>query len=186
MNFREVRLIRLLLWILFYLVVLFLLIFLLVIPLVKRYKEVHTTLLSQKVTYRSVKKEYDQVTKELERMRRDHKKVIEAFETPWDEKRFVQLAKHYFTDLTVTPVESNASDPHFKIYEVDARAQMSSPQNFYRFIDALSTLPFVIQADFPIAFRSVGGDTIDGIFRIRVYEEKRVKNDSNASKPSDS
>lgn len=182
MNFKEIRLIRVLLWILFYLITLFLFIFLLVIPAVKRYKEIHGELLSQKATYRTVKQEYDRVSEKLEKLRHDHKKVIEAFESRWDEKRFEALAKRYFSTVSVIPVDTNDSDPHFKIYEVDARVQMSSPQNFYRFIDALPTLPNVIQADFPIAFRSVGGDTIDGIFRIKVYEEKRASADNNASK----
>ena len=183
MNFKEIRLIRVLLWILFYLITLFLFIFLLVIPAVKRYKEIHGALLSQKATYRTVKQEYDRVSKRLEKLRHDHKKVIEAFESRWDRTRFEALAKRYFSSVSLKPVDTNDSDPHFKIYEVDARVQMSSPQNFYRFIDALPTLPFAIQADFPIAFRSVGGDTIDGIFRIKVYEEKRASVDSNASKP---
>ena len=186
MNLKEIRLIRLLLWILVYLIFLFSLVFLLVIPTVKRYKTIHLSLQQQKNAYKIVKQEYDELSGHLRKLRRDHRKIIDAFEAPWNKSSFVKLAKNYFTTVTVRPVESNHSNPNFQIYEVDARVQMSSPQNFYRFIDALPTLPNVIQADFPIAFRSVGGDTIDGIFRIKVYEEKRAKKESNASKPSDS
>ncbi|WP_456450140.1 hypothetical protein [Hydrogenimonas sp.] len=181
MSFKEIRLIRLLIWILFYLLLLFLLIFIVVIPAVKAYKSVNKEYAEQKARYLAAKTEHDTIFDRLKGLQAKNRKAVQAFGNRWDEKRFVATAKKYFLSVEMVPVDVNESDKHFRVYEINAKAKMESPQNFYKFLDALPTIPHVIQADFPIAFRSHGRDQIEGIFRIRVYEEKR---DKKASKPS--
>ncbi|WP_353661850.1 hypothetical protein [Hydrogenimonas sp. SS33] len=183
MSFKEIRLIRMLMWVLFYLVVLFILIFAVVVPAVKAYKQTNAEHAEIKARYMAAKNEHDTILDRLKVLQSKNRKVVEAFENRWDEKAFLAAAKRYFLKVDLKPVDINSSDPHFKVYELNAMAKMDSPQNFYRFLDALPSIPFVIQADFPIAFRAHGGEEIEGVFRIRVYEEKRGS-ESNASKPS--
>jgi len=154
-----------------------------VVPLVKSYKGSNLEHAKIKTEYNHAKNEHDTILDRLKTLKAKNRKVIEAFENRWDEKRFLAAAKRYFLKVDLKPVDVNGSDPHFKVYELNAMAKMDSPQNFYRFLDALPSIPFVIQADFPIAFRARGGEEIEGVFRIRVYEEKRGS-ESNASKPS--
>ncbi|WP_300363199.1 hypothetical protein [Hydrogenimonas sp.] len=183
MSLKEIRLIRLLGWILFYLLILFVLIFVLVIPTVKSYKSVNKKYVEEKANYLAAKDEHDTIFDRLKTLQSDKRKIIEAFENPWNEKAFLAKAKRYFKKVELTPVESNATDRYFKIYEFSVMTKMKSPENFYNFIDAFPSVPFVIQADFPIAFRAHGGDEIEGIFHIRVYEEKRAGEESNLSRP---
>ena len=185
MSFKEIRLIRLLIWVLVYLVTLFVLIFALVVPVVKRYKNVNHRYATQKAAYLQAKNEHDTIFDRFRALKSKNRKIIQAFENRWDEKTFLAKAKSYFESVGLKPVDVNESDPHYKVYEINARARMDSPQNFYRFLEALPSIPYVIQADFPIAFRALKqGDQIEGIFRIRVYEEKVFKKESNLSKPS--
>ncbi|BDY12704.1 hypothetical protein [Hydrogenimonas cancrithermarum] len=181
MSLKEIRLIRMLMWILLYLVTLFLLIFLLVIPAVKSYKRVNKSYIETKAYYMNAQNGYETINDRLKVLKSKHRKVIEAFENSWNEGKFIAKAKEYFLHIELKPVDINISDTLFKIYEINAMTKMESPQNFYRFLDALPEIPFVIQADFPIAFKAHGGDQIEGVFRIRVYEEKK---ESNASSPS--
>jgi hypothetical protein len=183
MSLKEIRLIRLLGWILFYLLILFFLIFALVIPEVKSYKSVNKQYVEEKVTYLAAKDEHDTIFDRLKKLQSDKRKIIEAFENPWDEKAFLAKARRYFKKVELTPVETNTTDSHFKIYEFTVVTKMKSPENFYNFIDAFPSVPFVIRADFPIAFRAHGGDEIEGIFRIRVYQEKEGSRESNRSRP---
>ena len=183
MNFKEIRLIRLLLWVLFYLVLLFALIFLLVVPLVKGYKSSHMAYIKTKSEYMKIRQKHDDTLHRLKTLQSKYRKVVAAFENRWDEKDFERRCKMYFLEVALTPVETNGSDPRFKIYQLHALTTMQSPQNFYRFIDALPSMPYVVQADFPIAFKAHGGDKIEGIFKIRIYEE-RPPSESNLSKPS--
>ncbi|WP_300368368.1 hypothetical protein [Hydrogenimonas sp.] len=184
MSFKEIRLIRLLMWILFYLLILFVLIFALVIPAVKSYKAVNKQYAEEKAHYLAAKDEHDTIFDRLKSLQSKNRKIVEAFENRWNEKEFIAKAKNYFLKVDMKPVDVNETDSYFKVYEINAMAKMDSPQNFYKFLDALPSIPFVIQADFPIAFRAHGGDEIEGIFRIRVYEEKLSSAESNRSKPS--
>lgn len=184
MSLKEIRLIRLLGWILFYLLVLFLLIFLLVIPAVKSYKGVNRKFAEEKASYLAARNEHDTIFDRLKTLQSEKRKIIEAFENPWNEKAFLSKAKRYFKKVDLTPVESNATDKYFRTYEFSVMTKMKSPENFYNFIDAFPSIPFVIQADFPIAFRAHGGEEIEGIFHIRVYEEKTEREESNLSRPS--
>jgi hypothetical protein len=185
MSLKEIRLIRLLIWILFYLVVLFVLIFAVVIPVVRKYKEVNREYAEQKARYLAAKNDHDTIFDRLKTLQSKERKAIVAFANRWDEKRFVETAKKYFNAVEMVPVDVNESDAHYKIYEINAKAKMESPQNFYKFLEALPGIPYVIQADFPIAFRSNGRDEIEGIFRIRVYEERKPSAESNASRQPD-
>ncbi len=171
---KEVRLIRMLIWILLYLVILFFLIFIVVIPAVKEYREVNKSFIKSKAEYMAAQQEHDDILDRLKLLQTKHRKVIAAFENRWDKRFFVQSSKKFFQKVELKELDVNLSDPHFKIYELNAMTKMESPQNFYRFLDALPALPFVIQADFPIAFRAHGKE-IDGVFRIKVFEEKRAK-----------
>lgn len=179
MSLKEVRLIRMLIWILLYLVVLFVLIFALVIPSVKEYKRINGAYIQGKAEYMAAQQEYDEIYERLKHLQSRHRKVTEAFENRWDEKLFMESARKFFKKADLKPVDINLSDPYFKIYELNAMTKMESPQNFYRFLDALPSLPYVIEADFPIAFRAAKGE-IEGVFRIKVYEEKRAE-DQNGS-----
>ncbi len=174
MNLKEVRLVRMLIWILLYLVVVFLLIFAVVIPSVKEYKRVNGEYARSKAEFMAAEQEHDEISDRLKVLQGKHRKITEAFENRWDEKLFIESAGRFFQKVDLKPVDLNLSDPHFKIYELNAMTKMESPQNFYRFLDALSSLPYVIQADFPIAFRAEKSE-IEGVFRIRVFEERGEK-----------
>ena len=188
MNFKEIRLIRLLMGILLYLIVLFVLIFVVAIPVVKSYKAVRGDYVAQKRLFQEIQTEHDTVYDRFKSVRAKHRKVIESFENRWDEARFIKAAEGYFDRFEMKLLDANASgDGRFRVYEVSARTGMKTPQNFYRFLDALPNMPYVIAADFPIAFRSTDGETIEGVFHLRVYEESRENNassslESNASK----
>ncbi|WP_456323722.1 hypothetical protein [Hydrogenimonas sp.] len=183
MNFKEIRLIRMLIWVLLYLLLVFSFIFILVIPVVKAYKGVNSDYVDVKARHMAVKNEHDTVFERLKSLQAKYRKVIAAFENRWDEKRFMEQARKYFLQVRLMPVESNVSDPNYKIYEINALTKMESPQNFYRFLESFPSIPFVLQADFPIAFKAHGSDEIEGIFRIRVYEEKKGV-ESNRSRES--
>jgi len=81
----------------------------------------------------------------------------------------------FFVKSKLKLIENNISDPYYTIYEFDATTQMASPENFYRFMEALPSMPFVIQADFPISFYSKD-NLISGVFQIRVFHEKIDEN----------
>ena len=183
MIFKEIRLIRLLIWVLLYLVVIFLLIFALVVPLVKSYRHTKTIYIQEKRSFRQLTENHDKVFENLKNLQAKNRKVIEAFENRWDRNAFEKMAGRYFDTFSLTAGEGNVSIPHFVIYKFRARTTMKTPQNFYRFIDELGAMPYVVLIDFPIAFESRRGDVVEGVFRIGVHEESKGE-DANRSAQS--
>ncbi|SFP30511.1 hypothetical protein [Hydrogenimonas thermophila] len=172
MNFKEIRLIRMLVLILIYLIILFILIFGIVIPSIKQYKSKSKVYHTVQNEYEMIKNEHESFYDKLKSLQHKNRKIIETFEKDWDKNVFLEKANRFFIRTELKLVDNNLSDTKFKIYELDATTQMSSPENFYRFMEALPLMPFAIQADFPISFYS-NGDFISGVFRIKVFQEKR-------------
>ena len=183
MNFKEIRLIRLLVLILLYIILLFILVFGMVIPVIKQYKSESKTYYTLQNKYEMIKKEHEDVYEKLKSLQHKNRKIIETFQKEWDEKVFLKKAKIYFIKSELKLVDSNLSEPHFTIYKFSATTQMRSPENFYRFMEALPLMPFVIQADFPISFNS-NGNLISGVFQIKVFHESI--NENNVSKSTES
>ena len=183
MIFKEIRLIRLLMWILVYLVVVFVLIFAAVVPLVKSYRHTKTLYIRQKSEFGRLSEDHKSVLSRLKNLQEKNRKLIQAFDNRWDRKAFEKMAGRYFKTFSLTAAEGNLSIPHFVIYKFRAQTTMKTPQNFYRFIDELGTMPYVVLIDFPIAFESHGGDIIEGVFRIGVHEESKGE-DANRSAQS--
>jgi len=181
-SFKEIRLIRLLVLILLYMIILFILIFGIVIPVIKQYKSKSKTYNTVQNQYEIIKNEHESIYDKLKFLQHKNRKIIETFEKDWDEKLFLEKAKTFFVKSKLKLVENNISDSYYKIYEFDATTQMASPENFYRFMESLPLMPFVIQADFPISFYSQG-NLISGVFQIKVFSEK--KSDENLSSSSE-
>jgi len=171
-NFKEIRLIRILVLILLYMIFLFILIFGLVIPVIKSYKnESRNFYLTQNI-YEEIKSKHETIYDKLKLLQYKHKKVLEIFEKEWDEKAFLDIANRFFLKTKLKLIDQNSSEKYFKVYELDATTQMTSPENFYRFMESLSIMPFAIEADFPLIFSS-DGDLISGVFRIKIFYEKK-------------
>jgi len=178
-SFKEIRLIRLLVLILLYMIILFILVFGIVIPVIKQYKLKSKTYHTVQNEYEVVKNEYEAIYDKFKFLQHKNIKIIETFEKDWDEKLFLKKAKMFFVKSKLKLIENNISSQYYTIYEFDATTQMASPENFYRFMEALPLMPFVIQADFPISFYSKD-NLISGVFQIKVFHEKEV--DENISK----
>ena len=181
MSFKEIRLVRLLMWILFYVLVVFLLIYFMVIPMVASYKEVHKVYTDTMALNFASRKEYEVLSSRLKNLTTKYPKIVD-FNHVWDEKQFLETAKQYFLHIEMKPLDANETNAHFRIYQINAVTKMESPQNFYRFLDALEAIPFVVQADFPITLQAQGKDLVEGIFRIRVFQE--LEEESKHSKPA--
>ena len=172
MNFKEIRLIRILVFILLYMILLFILIFGLVIPAIKKYKSESKTYYAVQNEYEMIRNEHESIYGKLKALQHKNMKIVDKFEQSWDEKVFLKQANTFFLKTELKLIDQNLNNSNFKIYEFDATTQMSSPENFYRFMEALPPMPFALQADFPISFHS-NGDLINGVFRIKVFHEKK-------------
>lgn len=148
------------------------------IPNGKEYREQRTEL--RKVN-RELRKyqDFNYDTKErLEKLQKDNRKIITAFDNKFNSDRFEKQYKEFFNSLYLTQVKKTAmEDKVFVEYEVSTTSQISSPASFYKFLDAINKSDWIVGVDFPINFKR-DNDIIHSSFTMKVYSANKESNSS--------
>lgn len=114
----------------------------------------------------------------LKKLKTDNKRIIKAFETSFDAQKFKKVHASYFNSLEVSKQAAVEDEKNFTTYEVNATSQISSPKNFYDFLEAVNKSDWIIGVNFPINFQR-DNEVIKSSFTMRVHSNK---NDVNSSK----
>jgi len=150
-----------LLFSLFMLMLILLFAFLVLIPKGKEYREQRMELKKSK----------------LKDLQSKNRHIITAFENRFDAKKFQKEHKSYFSSLTLSKISKEKDEGEFAVYEVNTTSRISSPKNFYNFLDAVNKSDWIIGVNFPITFKR-DGENISSSFTMKVYSNKE---DSNAT-----
>jgi len=119
----------------------------------------------------------DETYEVLKNLQSENRHIITAFDTIFDIKRFEKQHKSFFTSLSISKIEPVAPEEGFSVYEVNTSSQISSPSNFYEFLDAVNKSDWIIDINFPIDFKREG-ELIKSSFTMKVYYNS---SDTNAS-----
>lgn len=160
--------VKLMLFLLAFLSVVMLFVFLVVIPAIKTYK-------TKKVLYRQTllaEKELSQkeqeLQKQLEAYKKRYRNTLDAFRHPFNEEAFLDVARKYFQNVTLTPKEEKKMESGLRLYTFEADFNARTPVKFYHFVDALQKMDNVVKINFPIEIESEG-KTIRLQFNLSVY-----------------
>ena len=159
----------------------FLLLFVLVfsfavlIPKGKEYREARLELLKKNAELRKYQDFHDKTLRQLKDLQSKNRHVITAFDTTFHPGRFEKKYKSYFSSLHVKKVARLKDEEGFATYEVNTTSHISSPTNFYNFLDSLNKGDWIIGVNFPIDFKR-DGEMIQSSFRMKVYANNKDKN----------
>jgi hypothetical protein len=131
--------------------------------------------------YKDLKRyqDYDtQVFEELKKLQSEHRHIITAFDTEFDEDRFLKKYKGIFRTLELTKAQKVENVDGFSVYKVKTSSKISSPTIFYKFLDEINKSDWIVGVDFPINFNR-DGDVIKSSFEMKVYSNPK---DSKTSK----
>jgi len=162
----------------FLLIFVFVFSFAVLIPEGKEYRKQRSELKKERraaLRYQNFNNETSELLKTL---KSDNREVLTAFERAFNEKRFQKQHSNYFSSLSISKESSAIVDDEFSIYEVNTTSQISSPQSFYDFLDALNKSDWIISVNFPINFKR-DGELIKSTFTMKVYATLK---DSNSTK----
>ncbi len=166
----------------------FLLIFVLIfslkflIPHGKEYREQRSQLSFARADLRRWKNFDDETYATLKTLQSDNRHIIEAFESSFNEQRFIKTYKKLFNTLSLSKTKRLDSQDGFEVYQVTTSSQISSPEVFYNFLDEVNKSDWIIGVNFPINFKR-NGEVISSSFSMKVYCNGTVpSNDSNTSK----
>lgn len=145
------------------------------IPKGKQYRESRIELHKENAELYRYQNFHDKTLKQLKDLQSKNRHEITAFETAFSPDRFEKQHKSFFSSLHVVKIARSADEEGFAIYEVNTTSQISSPTNFYNFLDALDKGDWIIGVNFPIDFQR-DGEMIKSSFRMKVYANNKDKN----------
>ena len=152
------------------------------IPEGKEYRTKRIELKKEIIEDNKYKTFHDNTLKKLKDLQSKNRNIITAFDRPFSPKRFEKQHKSHFSSLSIAKVDRVKDVEGFSVYEVNTTSHISSPTNFYDFLDALNKGDWIIGVNFPIKFVR-DGEMIKSSFTMKVYSNNRDKN-STASESS--
>ncbi len=165
------------------LLLIFLFSFLLLIPKGKEYRKERITVKKAQKELRKYQSFHDKTAKELQKLQKENRNIIIAFDTAFNKERFEKQYKSYFSSLSLSKLATPVKNDEFLSYEVNTTSQINSPKSFYEFIEALNKSDWIIGVNFPIAFER-DGELIKSSFTMKVYCADQNTTKAKAPTPS--
>ena len=160
---------------LFMLLLILLFSFLVLIPKGKDYREQRVELRKSNIKLQKYQDYHDTVYAKLKDLQSKNRHIITAFANTFDAKKFQKEHKSYFSSLSLSKISKDKDEGEFAVYEVNTTSRISSPKNFYNFLDALNKSDWIIGVNFPITFKREG-ENISSSFTMKVYCNKEDTN----------
>ena len=145
------------------------------IPEGKEYRIKRIALKEEIKEYRKYQNFHDETLAKLKDLQSKNRHIIEAFDNPFNPKRFEKQNKLYFSTLTISQIAKGKDEEGFALYEVNTTSKISSPTNFYDFLDAINKSDWIIEVNFPIRFKR-DGELIRSSFTMKVYANNKESN----------
>ncbi len=146
-------------------------IFAFLVPNIKEYKSVkieytrHLKSLNKSIQIQNQKED------ELQNITKNNMKILDALIKKFNKTNFLNYTNRFFSDVKLSKKINLNEQDKFVIYELNVTTSLKSPNNFYDFLDGLSTYENIIKADFPIKLIAQK-DKIKSSFKIKVYNAK--------------
>ncbi|MBA1433051.1 MAG: hypothetical protein FAF04_05555 [Epsilonproteobacteria bacterium] len=147
----------------------------LLIPEGKEYRIKRVEMKKALHEYRKYKTFHDETLQTLKDLQSKNRNIITAFDRTFFPARFEQQHKAEFSSLKIAKVKRAKDHEGFSVYEVNTTSHISSPTNFYDFLDALNKGDWIIGVNFPIKFKR-DGEMIKSSFTMKVYTNSKDKN----------
>jgi len=149
--------------------------FLVLIPEGKEYRQKRLALKKELKEYYKYENYHDEVVATYKDLQSQNRHIITAFDTIFNPQRFQKQHKNYFSSLTLSKLNRDKDEDGFAVYEVNTTSKISSPTNFYDFLDAVNKSDWIIGVNFPINFQR-DGEMIKSSFTMKVYANNKDKN----------
>jgi hypothetical protein len=145
-------------------------------PSIKTFKKYQSQYYKAKSEYDITKNDYENTLFSLHKLQKQNRHIINAFKRNFDENNFKLFASKY---MKVISIDKNSTSVYKKdflrtVYYV--KAIINSPEDFYKFIDALKDYKYIIKVYFPIDFTKTKNNKIALTLKIEHYKLKKQQN----------
>ncbi len=136
-------------------------------PKIKAYRALSIGIEQTAADAKSLEKEFDKEYSRLQTLQEKEKKIDIALHKHFDQKGLEGYLQHYFSALTLERINSVKSNG-LQVDSLDVRAKITSPAEYYRFIDALNAFDWVGEVEGALQFKGEA-DGIATHFTLKVY-----------------
>jgi hypothetical protein len=159
---------------LFFALFIFVFLFLLgviVAPSIKKFKSTKTEYIQTKFKLDTSNQKLATTTKEYQKLFKENRKIIFALKREFDKDNFKRFAKPYMQILDIKDKNISVYENKFikKTYIVTAK--LSTPVNFYKFVDASKNYKNILKIYFPIVFKAKNGE-LNLLFKLEHFKTK--------------
>lgn len=139
-------------------------------PKVKSYRALKIALQHNSTELTALEGKFDKQYADLQSLQEIEKNIDIALHKHFDQQEFEKYLQNYFTSLTLHSIKS-LQESDLLVQELDVRAQIASPAEYYRFIDALNDFDWVVEVDGTLQFKGLK-ESIATRFTVRVYTQQ--------------
>ena len=161
----------------FYIILTIIIIATILAPSVKTFKQAKQEYFQTKNQLDLTTEQYQQLLKEVEKLRNKNLKILNALKRPFNTKNFKLFASKYMKINSIKKENTKPYQNKFIKTTYLISSTIKSPKNFYDFIDASKNYKNVIRVYFPFNFVKNKND-INLTFRIDVYNIKKDLNEN--------
>jgi hypothetical protein len=159
---------------LFFTLFVFIFLFLLgviVAPSIKKFKSIKTQYYETKLKLDSSNQKLATTTAEYQKLFKENRKIIFALQREFNKENFKRFTKPYMNILQIKDKNISVYENKFikKTYVVTAK--LSTPVNFYKFVDASKNYKNVLKIYFPIVFKAKNGE-LKLLFKLEHFKTK--------------
>ena len=144
-------------------------VFVFVIPSIKEFKHKRAEYYRQMKVQKEFSSKEKFLQKELQRLQNKYAKSLALYKVPFEEKKFLGVAKKYFQNVKLTQKSVKKSESGLQIYEFTADFSAQTPVKFYQFIEAVNSMKNVVKINFPITLEA-RNNSIFLKFNMSVYK----------------
>jgi hypothetical protein len=160
-----------LLFLLFFIIFMILLAFV-VSPTIKRFKEIKQNYYAKKIKAQDLQSKLDKLTMQYKDLYKKNRKIILAFKMDFNKDAFKIFSSKYMNITNIQDKNISLYQSQFIKKSYIVTANLKSPINFYKFVDATKNTNNIIQIHFPIVFKAKNGD-IKLIYKLESFKEMK-------------
>jgi hypothetical protein len=157
-----------------YIVITLLAIAFIIAPSIRTFKKYQTSYYKIKSIYVSTNNEYESTLLSLQKLQKENAHVINALKRDFDPENFKLFASKY---MKIVSIDENSTQPYKEDFQKTVyfvKAIINSPEDFYKFIDALKNYKYILKVYFPIDFTKIKKG-ISLTLKIEYYRLKKTK-----------
>ena len=136
-------------------------------PKVKHYRTLNIDLLQKQEYLDKLESQFNRDYITLQSLQEREHKIDIAVHQQFDEQRFERFLAKYFKQFSLRSITSER-EGDYQVDLIDVTALISTPAEFYHFIEALDHFDWVVEVVLPQQFKGVRTG-IEAHFKLKVY-----------------